>query len=60
MVHVTSVTKGASQKLPKQSSKHWKALEEHFLMSSLVFRFNHFQGEDTFSQKTSFLEELMA
>jgi hypothetical protein len=29
---------------------HWKALEEHFLMVPLVFRFNHFRGENAFSE----------
>jgi hypothetical protein len=27
---------------------HWKALEEHFLMVQLVFRFSHFQGKNEF------------
>jgi hypothetical protein len=31
------------------STIHWKALEEHFLMVQLVFRFNHFRGENAFS-----------
>jgi hypothetical protein len=31
---------------------HWKALEEHFLMAPLVFRFNSFSGgKSIFSQK---------
>jgi hypothetical protein len=53
---VTSVTKaGGTQKLPKgikspllkptDMTIHWKALEEHFLMVPLVFRFTHFRGE---------------
>jgi hypothetical protein len=54
----TSVTKGVTQKLAKKigvskhtnMTIHWKALEEHFLMVPLVFRFNHFQGENAFSK----------
>jgi hypothetical protein len=68
---VTSVNKAAIQKCPKhlRLSKHidmtihWKALEEHFLVASLVFRFNYFWGKMhflDFSQKTSVLKELMA
>jgi hypothetical protein len=37
---------------------HWKALEEHFLMVLLVFRFKHFFGENAFFEffsKTSIL-----
>jgi hypothetical protein len=39
---------------------HWKALEEYFLMVSLVFQFNHFRGMHfvTFSQNGSVLKEL--
>jgi hypothetical protein len=45
-----SVTKGGTQKLPKNvelskptdTTIHWKALEEHFLMVPLVFQFNYF------------------
>jgi hypothetical protein len=48
---VTSVSKGGTQKLPKnlRLSKrtdmtiHWKALEEHFLMVLFVFRCNQIQ-----------------
>jgi hypothetical protein len=29
---------------------HWKALEEHFLMVALIFRFNHFWGRNAFSE----------
>jgi hypothetical protein len=32
---------------------HWKALEEHFLMVPFVFHFNHFQGENVFSEFVS-------
>jgi hypothetical protein len=56
----TSVTKGGTQKLPgpkilrlskpTDMSIHWKALEEHFLMLSSVFRFNHIWGEKAFSE----------
>jgi hypothetical protein len=48
----TSGTKGGTQKLPQILLKptdmtiHWKALEEHFLMVPLVFRFSHFQGKN--------------
>jgi hypothetical protein len=50
---VTSVTKSGTQKLPRKFrlsqptdiAIHRKALEEHFLMVPLVFRYNHFQGE---------------
>jgi hypothetical protein len=27
---------------------HWKALDEHFLMVPLVFRFNHYWGKTAF------------
>jgi RNAse (barnase) inhibitor barstar len=30
---------------------HWKALEEHFLMLPLVFRFKHFWEKMNFSKK---------
>jgi hypothetical protein len=46
---------------PTDMTIHWKALDEHFMMLTLVFRFNHFWGEMhflTFSQKTSVLKEL--
>jgi mannitol-1-phosphate/altronate dehydrogenase len=63
---VTSVTKGGTQKMPKEfrlskptdMTIHWKALEEHFLMVALIFRFNQFRGENVFSQEASVLEEL--
>jgi hypothetical protein len=46
---VTSVTKGATQKLPKEikivMTIHWKALEEDFLMVPLVFRCINFLGK---------------
>jgi hypothetical protein len=29
---------------------HWKALEQHFLVAPLVFRFNHFQEKNAFSE----------
>jgi hypothetical protein len=42
---------------------HWNALEEHFLMVPLVFRFNHFWGKNAFSEffsiKNSVIEEFM-
>jgi hypothetical protein len=34
---------------PTDMTIHWKDLEEHFLMVALVFRFNHFRGENAFS-----------
>jgi hypothetical protein len=39
---------------------HWKALEEHFLMVTFVFRFTHFRGKNAFSEffSTSVLKEL--
>jgi hypothetical protein len=50
--------KGETQKLAKnvRLSIHtdmtidWKALEEHVLMVPVVFQFNHFLGENTFSE----------
>jgi hypothetical protein len=55
---VTSDNKGGTQKLPNKfrlskhtdMTIHWKALEEHFLMVPLLFRFSHFQGENPFSE----------
>jgi hypothetical protein len=64
---VTSVTKGGTQKLPKtfwdcHRTIHWKALEEHFLMGQLVFRFNSIFGGNihflNFAKKNSVLKEL--
>jgi hypothetical protein len=53
----TSVTKGGTQKLAKPTFSehtdmtiHRKAIEEHFLMVPLVFRFNHFWEENAFSE----------
>jgi hypothetical protein len=34
----------------KHTDIHWKALEEHFFMVPLDFRFNHFQGRNVFSE----------
>jgi hypothetical protein len=59
---VIYVTNSRTVKLPKylrlvkptNITIHWKALEEHFLMVPLVFRFNHFHGKihfQNFSQK---------
>jgi hypothetical protein len=45
---------------PTDVTIHWKALEKHFLMVPLVFKFNHFRGKINFlnfSQKTSVLKE---
>jgi hypothetical protein len=44
-------------------TSHWKALDEHFLMVPVVFRSNHFWGENAFSdlfsiKKNSVLKEL--
>jgi RNAse (barnase) inhibitor barstar len=55
---MTSVAKGGTEKLRQnlRLSKHtdltihWKALEEHFLMVPLDFRFNHFQEKNAFSE----------
>jgi hypothetical protein len=33
---------------PTDMTIHWKALEEYSLMVPLVFRFNHFWGENAF------------
>jgi hypothetical protein len=33
---------------PTDMTIHWKALGENFLMPPLVFRFNHFWGENAF------------
>jgi hypothetical protein len=39
----------------------WKALEEHFLMVPLIFRFTHLRGKNAFSEffsKEPVLKEL--
>jgi hypothetical protein len=42
---------------PTDTTIHWKALEEHFLMVPLVFRFNHFRGKfEFFSKKPQYLK----
>jgi hypothetical protein len=38
---------------------HWKALEEHFLMVPLVFRFYHFRGKNAFSEFFSVLKGVL-
>jgi hypothetical protein len=35
---------------PTDMTIHWKALEKHFLMVPLVFRFNHFWKNNHFSE----------
>jgi hypothetical protein len=46
---------------PIDMTIYWKALEEHFLVVQLVFRFNYLRGRNAFSEfilKTLFLKEL--
>jgi hypothetical protein len=47
----SAINGGTRKRLLKHTDMtiHWKALEEHFLMVPLVFQFNHFWGENAFS-----------
>jgi hypothetical protein len=53
--HINCPKKGRLSK-PTDMTIHWKALEEHFLMVPLVFRFNNFQVKNAFSE---FFSKLM-
>jgi hypothetical protein len=54
--------KNARLSEPINMTIHWKALEEHFPLVPLEFSFNHFRGQNAFSefflQKTSVLNSL--
>jgi hypothetical protein len=57
-VPVVVPPRGGTQKLHKQfkiskptdMTIYWKALQKHFLMVPLFFRFIHFRGKDPFSE----------